>query len=255
MLLQERINMPTYGSVRKPWTTGRKAAASGRYVRSRKYMRAQRRKTIRFTPGVSRTVGYYGRYSGADREVKFFDLDINDAAIAAGGTIVEDSVVGIAQGNTEQNRDGRKCTVVGIGWRWDLALAGQSNTGSTDTCRVILYLDKQCNGTAATVTQILESNDYQSFNNLANKSRFQTLMDRTYDIRVPAAMGDGTTNDAAANSWADSFYKKVNIPLEFDSTTGAITELRSNNIGVLILSKNGLTALSFNSKMRIRFTG
>lgn len=50
-----------------------------------------------------------------------------------------------------------------------------------------------------------------------------------------------------------SFYKKCNVPLEFSSTTGAITEIRSNNIGVLLISAEGTA--KFDSSIRIRFTG
>ena len=77
-------------------------------------------------------------------------------------------------------------------------------------------------------------------------------MDRTYDIAATAGGGDGTTEDYAATIIHDSFYKKVNLPVEFDSTAGAITEIKSNNIGILLLSKNGKAG--FSSKIRIRFS-
>ncbi len=125
-------------------------------------------------------------------------------------------------------------------------------TDSKDVVRIILYLDKQANGATATTAQILESDDYQSFNNLANKSRFRTLMDRTYAMEATAGAGDGTTNDLTGNIIQDSFFKKINVPIEFDSTTGAITEIKSNNIGVMTLSKAGIC--TFLSKMRVRFS-
>ncbi len=212
----------------------------------------------RFRRGRDRTGGYYGRFStnghrGA--ELKFHDLDIDDAAIAVGGTISQDSINLIAQGVTESTRIGRKCNIRNIGWKFELQLAevdGGANPLDPDTVRVILYLDKQANGATAAVTDILESNDYQSFNNLANKSRFRTLMDRTYELNTPAGGGNGTTSDWASSLITDSFYKKCSIPIEYDATTGAITEIRSNNIGVLLLSRNGLVA--FRSKMRVRFS-
>lgn len=128
---------------------------------------------------------------------------------------------------------------------------GNDTTGN-DTVRIILYLDKQCNGTAATVTQILESDDFQSFNNLSNKSRFRTLMDRVYDLNATAGMGNGTANDTVATQINDSLFKKVNLPIEYDSTAGAIAEIRSNNICMLILSKDGRAVLD--SQMRLRYS-
>ncbi len=126
-----------------------------------------------------------------------------------------------------------------------------TTASSTDTIRIVMFLDKQCNGATAGATEILETSDFQSFNNLANKSRFRTLMDRTYVLNASIA-GNGTANESAQFGVHDSFFKKVNIPIEFDSTAGAITEIRSNNIGVMIMSQFGLVA--FDSKIRLRFS-
>ncbi len=205
-------------------------------------------------PGFTRRTGFFGRF-GIGGELKFHDIDIDDATIATGGTIALDSCNKIAQGVTEVTRVGRKCTIRSINWRFNIALVEQDGVAdplNADTVRVILYLDKQANGAAATVTAILEADDYQSFNNLANKGRFRTLMDRTYTMNSQAGGGNGTASDWAGVRQDDTFFKKVNIPIEFDSTTGAITEIRSNNIGVLLVGVAQTT--SFDSKMRIRFS-
>ncbi len=223
---------------------GRRSRAS-----SQRFRVSARRK------GYGRTSGYYGRYlPGKAQELKFHDLDITDADVAVNGTIIEPSCNLIAQGVTESQRIGRKCTIKSINWRFNIQLDNGVATQTTgETVRIILYLDKQANGAAATVTAILEADDYQSFNNLANKSRFRTLMDRTFDLNVQAASGNGTTDDTSRFAVNDAFYKKCNIPIEYDSTTGALTEIRSNNIGVLILGRFG-TQASFLSKMRLRFS-
>ena len=227
---------------------------SARFQKRRRARQKRRGPWKGFQPkaGFQRTAGFYGRFRQGGEELKFHDLDIDDAAIASGGTISEDSCVGIAQGVTEVQRIGRKCVVRSIAWRFQIILATQAGIASGfDSVRVILYQDKQTNGAAAGVTDLLESADYQSFNNLANKSRFRTLMDRQYDMSSPAGAGDGTTNDNGPKIQSDSVFLNTNIPLEFDATTGAITELRSNNIGVLLLSRSG--RCGFESKMRIRF--
>jgi len=205
--------------------------------------------------GYVRTAGYY-KGGGAGTELKFHDLDIDDTDIATGGTIAEDSCLTIAQGDGESERIGRKCTVKSINWRFQIVLDSASTPVSgTDVVRVILYQDKQTNGATAAVTDILESDDFQSFNNLANKSRFRTLMDRTYELNSSAAAGNGTTDLTAPAQINDTFFMSCNIPIEYDNsaTTGAIATMRSNNIGVLLLS--GFGRCGFASKMRIRFVG
>ncbi len=196
---------------------------------------------------------YRGR-KGGNGELKFHDVPMDDAIVAANGSILKDSVVLIAQGVTESERIGRKCTVQSINWRYALGLVAETGAGfqDADTLRVILYWDKQTNGAVATVTGILETDDYQSFRNLSNAGRFVILQDKTYAVNPRAASGDGTANDMPATIMNYTFYKSCNIPIEFDSVNGVLTELRSNNIGVLLLSKKGLC--SFESNLRIRFS-
>ncbi len=186
-------------------------------------------------------------------ELKFHDVDLDDATIASGANVTA-SINLIAQGVGESQRIGRKCTIKFISWRFTMTMPTRTAASISDTVRVLLYLDKQANGATAANTDVLESADYQSFNNLSNKGRFRTLMDRTYDINGNAGSGRGTTDTLSYGSKItnDSFYKKVNIPIEFTAGSGAITEITSNNIGVILMSEQGLA--SFESKFRLRFS-
>lgn len=209
-------------------------------------------------PGFTRTSGFFGRF-GQGGELKFHDQDVNDATVDSAGTIFlngssEATLLRIGQGTSEIQRIGRKVTIRSINWRFSIELGLETNTATpnTDTVRIILYLDKQCNGAAATVTGILESADFQSFNNLSNKSRFRTLMDRVYDLSHPSSSGADATAEWAPMIINDTFFKKVNLPIEYNSTAGAIAEISSNNICMLAISENGLS--SFGSKMRLRYS-
>ncbi len=238
-----RMGLKLQAMRRRNGPAGRERAATARL---RKMRAAQR--------GFVRTAGFFGRFAGG-AELKFHDLDIDDAVIAAGVTVAANSCNLIAQGTTESQRVGRKCVIRSINWRLTLTKAegdGVTDPPNADTVRILLYLDKQCNGAAATATDILESANYQSFNNLANKSRFRTLMDRTYDLNHQAGGGNGTNSDWAQVQISDTFFKRVNIPIEFDGVNGTLTEIRSNNIGCLTMSGSGVTLLD--SKMRLRFS-
>ncbi len=190
-------------------------------------------------------------------ELKFHDLDIDDAVVAVNGTIAQVSCITIAEGNGESERIGRKLTIRKIMWRYDLNLPTTAVAANTsDSVRVILYLDRQANGATAAITGILESNDFQSFNNLANSKRFKILMDRTHHLNCGAGSGRGSTDTLSyAEAREDfTFFKDCNVEIEYDNTAtdGTITTVRSNNIGVLLLGKSGL--INFSSKMRLRFS-
>ncbi len=155
----------------------------------------------------------YGR-RGGNGELKFHDIDVDDAVVASGGVIQNAGTINIIpQGVSEKQRIGRKCTIKSIGWRFECSLAeqdAQPNPETNDVLRVIMYQDKQCNGATAAVLDILESADYQSFNNLANSSRFRTLMDRTYDLNWMGGMasdGAGLVSQARTTV-TDTFFKK-----------------------------------------------
>jgi len=188
-------------------------------------------------------------------ELKFHDQEIDDAIIAAGGVLTT-SINLIAQGTGESERIGRKCTVRQIMWRGTVSLPEgelQGNPGDGERFRLILYQDKQANGAAATALGILEVVGVDNYRNLANSGRFNILYDHRFDLSFL------TLSHFAVNSFSVcgvnrkfSFMKKCNIPLEFDSTVGALTELRSNNLGVLLISEGGSGGIA--SSVRLRFS-
>lgn len=187
-------------------------------------------------------------------ELKFHDLDIDSTnPVPTAGEITEDSCLGIAQGTGESDRIGRKILVRAINWKFNVTLNATNDSATGfGSIRVILYQDKQTNGATATVTDILESADWQSFNNLSNAGRFIKLMDKTYSLNSTAASGQTASDASSGHVRSYTFYKKCILPIEYSAGTGAITELRSNNIGVLAISQAARCRLQ--GKMRIRFS-
>ncbi len=223
--------------------------------KGRKYIVAKRTMPT-IVPGYTRASGFYGRFTGRAGELKFHDIDVDDASIAINSAIQNSGTINIiAQGTAEDERLGRKCTVKRIMFRYNLTLPVVTDTPISETVRMIVYLDTQCNGATATasgVTGILTSDNYQSYNNLANSQRFRILYDRLHFLAAPSGAGNGTANDFSPYQVNGSFYKKCDIPLEFNSTTGALTEIRSNNICVMTVSKIG-SLVALDGKIRLRF--
>ncbi len=218
----------------------------------------------RIVPGFTRRSGYYGRFQGrragdANPELKFHDVDADQAAadLSAGVVLNTDGINLIAQGVTESTRVGRKCVIKSINWRGTLQLTLTAGATATapQTVRLMVVLDKQANGVAPTAADVLgTAPDFQSYNFLANKSRFRTISDKVYDMNAQAGAGTGAANDFAAVNRSFEFYKKCDIPLEFSSTTGAIAEIRSNNIFLLIIASTATTSCTLDSKVRLRFS-
>ncbi len=222
------------------------------YSRRRRY----RPKLYGRQRGRMRVSGYYGRYNRGQptSEWKFHDLSVVDVVVASAGSITTPSCNTIAQGTDQDERIGRKCTIKSIEFRYSILLPTTVNVGDgSDEMRLIIYLDKQCNGETAIVGDILESADFQSFYNLANQNRFNILLDKTLLINALAGSGNGSSSDTFDCTRAFTWGKRCNIPIEFDATTGGIAEIRSNNIGILMISRKQL--IGFEGFMRLRFTG
>ncbi len=230
-------------------------AKAGHLVAVRGDYGKRRARSHTFVPGRDRTGGYYGRFTrGGER--KFHDVTIDDAALDTGGTI-QASLLTIAEGNGEEQRIGRKITLKSVQWKVQLTLATTASAGNTaDTYRLIMYQDKQTNGAAAAVLDILETAVFNSFYNLANEKRFRILCDKTGTINSTAGSGRGTTDTLsyAEKSMNLKFYKSLDMPIEYDNsaTTGVITSIRSSGVGLLFISASGFIGLV--SKLRFRYT-
>ncbi len=224
------------------------------------YLKKTAGKHPRFQKATARMVAartYGGRVAAPTAEMKFHDIDVDDAVVSSSGSIQNSGSVNlIAQGVTESTRIGRKCVIRSINWRQTLdtpTFDAQAVPNGGETIRTIMYLDRQANGATATVAQILETANLHSFNNLSEKNRFLILYDKFTDLNYQAMGSDGAGVISGSEVVrTETFFKKCNIPLEFSAGTGALTEIRSNNIGVLSISRSGQGG--FNSKIRLRFT-
>ncbi len=156
------------------------------------------------------------------------------------------TIVDIPQGTGESQRIGRKCTITDVYLRLNISTLNKVlssmavGTFTHNNVRIIMYLDRQCNGAQAAATDILQADVWNSYRNLSNKNRFRTLFDKVIVLNNTAyGGGNGTTSESQNNhkNWIVNIHKRCFIPIEFSSTTGALTEIRSNNIGILIWSQ------------------
>ena len=212
----------------------------------------------RFRPGYDRRVGLYGRFQPGGAELKFYDLTNNASKIPQqGGTVI--SFNNIVQGTGQSQRIGRKITIRSLHSRFRFFLNPVSATPpdvvQSDTVRLIWYVDKQMNGSPASVSDILASPDYQSDYNLSNKSRFRILKDVTYTLN-PTGITENTTSGTqktAEMSVNKEFKMTMNLPIEFSGTMGTNSEIRSNNIGAVTISRRGANS-GLEAFTRIRYS-
>lgn len=210
-------------------------------------------------PGFTRTGGSYGRYGARARalglvaEKKFFDTALAFNFDTTGEVPATGQITLIPQGDTESTRDGRKANIQSVQIRGSmLATPGAAANLSTNVY-MYLVLDTQTNGAAAAVTDVFTSADLSSaMLNLNNSGRFRIIKKWCWNFTSQA--GVTTAYNKVAKQM--EFYKKCNIDVDWNSTTGAITEIRSNNL-FLIAGADGNTddIVSFAGTARLRFRG
>jgi len=210
-------------------------------------------------PGFTRTTGFYGRFGlaavrmGNTPELKFldttqtFDIDATQEIPATGGQLAL-----IPQGDTESTRDGRECVIKSIAIKWVITLTPAAAATASGTTVIYLILDKQCNGVAATLTDVFTGGALKGFMNLANSSRFEVLKKWVLNWNPNAG---GTTAFNTQTKFVD-YYKACNIKMQFSNTDGAITGIRSNNIFIMAASTAGIDDLvGVSGTSRVRFLG
>lgn len=228
------------------------AQVAARLARVSKSRSLNSAKAYKMTGGYQRQSGFYGRFQGKNAENKFFDTNLSFSFDTTGEVPATGQLTLIPQGVTESTRVGRKATIKSIHIRGLVNFVpGAAVATASDLLYLYLVLDKQCNGAAAAITDVLTSATMGiGMINMANSERFTVLKRITVQIASQA----GATTAFANNSRIVDYYHKCNLPIEYSSTTGAITEIRSNNIFLLAAATLNDDISTMSGTCRLRFS-
>lgn len=192
-----------------------------------------------------------------NREMKFLDVVMTEEQIDNDGTTQHDSMNEIPQNATASGRLGQTVVVRRLHWRYKLLLnerVDKVSPGASEVVRIIVYLDRQCNGAIAPAAELMNELSVTGHINLVNEDRFDILLDRTHEINYTAVTANSLdlfTQPVVIQ--IHSWNEWVNIPIEFDDASGAITGIRSNNIGIWMVSRTpNLTQVG--GTMRVQYT-
>jgi len=190
-------------------------------------------------PGVTATGLFNARAMGIEK--KFIDSTQAIAALAGSAILLMN---GVAIGDDYNNRNGREIKMKSIYMR----MTGANLVDQESSIRVMLVYDKQPNGAAPAITDILTSADVNAPNNLNNKERFITISDKVY-----------TASTAAKRSWICKKYKRLDTSVQYSGTGATIASIATGAVWLILIPQSLSTGASTANyvvgyQTRVRFT-
>lgn len=206
-------------------------------------------------------------------EKKYYDTSkaltaITSPTDATGGELDPATVNALsapAQGDTDTNRDGRKIVVKSVQVTGLVNVPAQANQTAADTGNVVfiaLVQDTQTNGAQLNSEDVFTnpaaagSTAVTPLRNMLYSSRFKVLATTTLDMTNPALGYDGTNMEQNGLVRTFSFFKKLEMPVSFNSTTTAgVDAVVDNSLHLIAFTNSTALAPQLSYNARIRFVG
>lgn len=204
----------------------------------------------------ARTVAYrktrYIPYATKFGEWKYSDTQVNiDLSTTPGYVLLN----GLVPGTAATQRIGQNVSIKSIEVK--LRMQVTPATGVDQFVRVLIAVDRQPNGAAPVIGDLLTATSVTAPRNLNNRKRFKILMDKPY------AMG-GILNGAGSGSQTSNLrmvkkYMKFKRPIVVEYNTGnagTVADITSNSIYMFTLGTEaaGNTDTNMLGYIRIRYT-
>jgi len=160
----------------------------------------------------------------------------DDTLFVSGGTV--HTLNAIAQGDTASQRAGALVNMVSIEGLVNVCGCNDASPpvvlsgGFFGLVRFMLIWDKQTNGAAPGVTDVLIAADGLSPKNPLKSQRFQIIYDQTRDLGAGQYSGsDGTATFRIPKIW-------LNKATQYSGTGGAVTDINTGGLFALMISKS-----------------
>lgn len=224
------------------------------------YRKAKYRRTSLYTPRVPRRNlsslnARTAALLGIEKKYVDYEWPRLDMATTVIGSeydpLTVNQLSGVAIGDGEFNRDGRKITIKSLHLRGTISSTGADNDGQC--VRIILVQDTQTNGAQFTAQQVLAVPStpalaVEAFRNLDYIQRFRILKDKTFVLNVE----NGSTSPRTIRhlSWN---INNLNIQVNHNDSGNTVAGVTDNSFHLICIAQRPSTV--FNYVCRTRFVG
>lgn len=119
--------------------------------------------------------------------------------------------------------------------------------------RFIIFVDKNSNGTAPTISDLLTSSTFDADINIQNRSRFVILKEVINTLDIPVTLWNGTDYKAFGQGRAFKWYLPLDFQIGFKGNSGTSSDNQQNSIYMAVITDVN-TNVQFQCKSRIMFT-
>ena len=180
---------------------------------------------------------------GTRAELKAVDTTINQVADTTGAVTL---LNGIARGDDINERVGRRVRLASL--QASIVNYVTPATGIDQTHRCLIVYDKQSNGVAPAITDVLVSASTVAMPNLDNRQRFVILYDKLMHLNAAAEPGSMV---------AFKINKRLPYGVQFNSgDAGTVADIQTGGLFFITIGSiaAGGTAGTFSGRVRVRYT-
>lgn len=199
-----------------------------------------KRKQAPVAPNVKK---YVNKCMNKVIEKKYLFVDASRTNIATTGNVDASYLCLITAGTGDANRTGNQIWVTGV------QLKGWFSDTSQGIGRLLIGWDRQSNGAAPGVGDVLQTTDINSLYNAdtvvgSGGARFTILHDSRHNIE-PQVAGQANVKFVSFADWTT----KKNV--QYDATAGTVSDMQSNNLFLLFISNSA--TIDFTGRIKVRF--
>lgn len=202
-----------------------------------------------------KTVHTHVSFKKVGNELKYRDEYRSGSQIVAGwggNTEILTSLLTVPQGLTSQSRVGKDIFITSLHFKFYLEM-NQAQTDAialVNSIRVLLVVDKQCNGSLPTLDTVLDKTDSggsevnpsMAYRKLKNSGRFTILKDSLKKLDMDFVVGTGGESPTFAGKMEQTVVCNINfkkaLKITYSANTGGLAERTENNVFLYLISKN-----------------
>lgn len=227
-----------------------------RQFKAKRRYKTASEKAIAYYRGKSRVPKVWPRAIGVlpgslGIEFKYHDVGAaNYACDATAGVVTYLNDIDV--GNTAVTRIGRQITIKSI--QVEGIIVQEDAICGPNLVRIMIVYDKQTNGAAPTIADIMGGQSSIRFRNLDYRSRFVILYNKTFVI----GQVDNTATQAVCDARPRKvkLYRKCNLKTVYDGTAGGVADCATGGLFMITMGHQATGAASTATlAVRLRYLG